>query len=167
MDISNPIFGRQAIHRLESLTQRCESSKPYIRFPGLRVSHWEEEPPEHLVLKARRNSTGLGETETPLLKGAYRFSCTLGPRTKQRLHKNLGQTYLQILEDLLGIHRVTVAHCVGRTSEAKVSGIIISVNSSGGGHIGKIWPHPSGLRIPRPNNKTGGITAPLISKQAA
>ena len=29
-----------------------------------------------------RSATGLGETETPLSEGAYKVSCTLGPRTK-------------------------------------------------------------------------------------
>ena len=33
--------------------------------------------------------------------------------------------------------------------EVKVSGIIIAMYSNGGGHFGKIWPHPSGLRSPR------------------
>ena len=47
----------------------------------------------------------------------------------------------------------------GRTLKANVLGIIISVNSSRGGYFGKIWPHPSGLRSPRPNNKLGGNTA--------
>ena len=37
----------------------------------------------------------------------------------------------------------------GRTLEAKVSGIIISVCSSRGGHFGKIWPHPSVNRLPK------------------
>ena len=56
-----------------------------------------------------------------------------------------------------------VAHCGGKTLEAKVSGIIISVNSSRGGHFGKIWPHPSALRSPRPNNKGGSTQLPLIT----
>ena len=49
-----------------------------------------------------KSSTGIEEIGTPLLKGAHRVSCALDPRAKQRIHKNLGQTYLQILEDLLG-----------------------------------------------------------------
>ena len=32
---------------------------------------------------------GLGEMETPFLKGAHRLSYALGPREKQRLHRNL------------------------------------------------------------------------------
>ena len=30
-------------------------------------------------------------------------------------------------------------------------------------HFGKIWPHPSGLISPRPNNNLGGNTTPPIS----
>ena len=57
---------------------------------------------------------------------------------------------------------VTVARCGGKTLEAKVSGII-NVCSFRGGHFGKVWPHPSGLRILRPNNNLGGNTSPPIS----
>ena len=93
-----------------------------------------------------------------LLEGAHRLSCALGLRTKQRLHRNLGQTYLQILEDLLGKEE---AHL-----EAEVLGIIISVNSPGGGDFGNTWPYLSGLRSPRANNNQVNIDPP-ISKQAA
>ena len=61
---------------------------------------------------------------------------------------------------------VNVAFCEGRTLKAKLSVILSSMPFSGGGHFGKIWPHPSALRSPRPNNP-GGITAPPLSKQAA
>lgn len=104
-------------------------------------------------------------------KGTNRISCALGPRAKQRLHRNLGQTCLWFLEDLLGKQGVTVAHCGVRILEANVSGIIISVNSSRGGHFDekkkKNWPQSSGLRSTRTNNKTGGNTTPAFSKQAA
>ena len=36
---------------------------------------------------------------------------------------------------------------------------------SGGGHFGKIWPHPSVLRSPRQNNNPGGITALPLTTQ--
>ena len=77
---------------------------------------WQEGP----VGLVHRNSTGLGEMETPLLKGTHRLSCALGPRVKQRLHRNLGQTCLQFLENLLGKQGVTVGCCGGRELEAKV-----------------------------------------------
>ena len=71
-----------------------EGSEPHIRFLSLGIWHQEEEPPEHLELRATRASVqdpmGLGEMETPLLKCTYKLSCALGPRAKQRLHKNLG-----------------------------------------------------------------------------
>ena len=38
---------------------------------------------------------------------------------------------------------VNVGCCEGRTLKAKLSEIFISVPFSGGGHFGKIWPHPS------------------------
>ena len=110
---------------------------------------------------------GLGEMETPFLKGAHRLSRALGPRAKQGLHRNLGQTRLQFLGDLLGKQRVTMACCGGRALEAKLLGIFISVCSSRGGHFGKMQPHPTALRSPRPNNNPDSITAPPISKQAA
>ena len=80
----------------QRLIYRSESSKPHVKSPCLGIWHWEKEPPEHLTLKASghawRSSMGLGKTETPFLKGAHRLSCALDPRTKQSLHRNLGQT---------------------------------------------------------------------------
>ena len=108
-----------------------------------------------------------GGNGDPFLKGAHRLSCVLGPRAKQRLHRYLGQTRLQFLENLLGKQGVNVAHCGGRALEAKLLGIFISLCFSGGDHFGETWPHPSALRSCRPNNNSSGITAPPISKQAA
>ena len=114
---------------------------------------------------ACRSSLGLGDTETPFLKEVHRLSCALGPRAKQSLHRNLGQIWLQFLEDLLGKQGVIVARCRGRTLEAKVSGIIISVCSSRGGHFGKIWPYPSGLRSPgQTTNQVGTQLHPSANR---
>ena len=33
-------------------SHRSESSEPHIRLPSLRIWHWDEQPPEHLALKA-------------------------------------------------------------------------------------------------------------------
>ena len=41
----------------------------------------------------------------------------------------------------------------------RFQGISISVRFPGGCHFGKIKPHPSGLRSPKPNSKKGGNTA--------
>ena len=105
--------------------------------------------------------------DSPFLKGTHRISCALGPRAKQRLHRKLGQTKLQFLEDLLGKQRLTVPCCGRRALEAKLLGIFIILCSSRDRHFGKIWPQPSMLRNPRKNNNPGGITATPISKQAA
>ena len=65
------------------------------------------------------NSTGLGETETPLLEETHKVSWLPGLRTKQGLLKNLGQTYLWVFEGLLEKQGMAVAHCGGKTLEVK------------------------------------------------
>ena len=92
------------------------------------------------------------------------FMCT-DSRAKQGHHKNLGQTYLWVLEGVLGKQGVAVALCGGRTLETEVLGIFIIMRSPGGCHFGKIWHQPSGLRSPRPDNKQGGNIAPPITKR--
>ena len=77
-------------------TYRSESSKPHIKSAHLGIWHLEKEPLGHLALKARgvvdRSDTGLGETETPFIKGTHKISHELGPRLKQTLHSNLDHT---------------------------------------------------------------------------
>ena len=49
-----------------------------------------------------RTSTGLGETETPLLEGTHKVVCALGPRGRSSdPGGRLNQTYLLVLEGLL------------------------------------------------------------------
>jgi len=57
-----------------------------------------------------------------LLEGAHRVSCALSPRANQGLHKNLSQTYLGVLEGLLGKQGEAVACHGGRTLEVEVPG---------------------------------------------
>ena len=59
-----------------------------------------------------------------------------------------------------------VAHWGAGHRRRRSKGVIPGVNVPRGGRFGKIWPQPSGLRGPRPNNRQGGNTAPLISKHA-
>ena len=68
---------------LQRFSHRSESSEPHLRVPSLGVWKWEEEPPEHLALKASGawNSTGLGETNSTL-GGTHKVSCTPGLREK-------------------------------------------------------------------------------------
>ena len=75
-------------------TYRSESSEPHIKSSHAGIWHWEKEPLEHPALKAsvHRSSIGLGETEAPFLKGTHRLLRALGPKAKQSLHRNLGQT---------------------------------------------------------------------------
>ena len=64
---------------------------------------------------AGRNSIILGETETLLWEGVQRVLYALGPSAKQELPKNLGQTYMQVLEHLWEKQGASVAYCGGRT----------------------------------------------------
>ena len=61
--------------------------------------------------------------------GTQRVSCALGPKARLRLPKSKGQTYLKVLKGLLGKQGVAVAQCGGRTLEAEVLGLNISVRS--------------------------------------
>ena len=36
----------------QRVSNRRESSEPHVRLPSVGVWHWQEEPPEHLALKA-------------------------------------------------------------------------------------------------------------------
>ena len=80
----------------QRLTYRSERCEPHIKLPLVGIWHWEKEPPEHLALKASetvcRSSMGLGEMETPFLKGTHKLLHALGPRANKMLHRNLGQT---------------------------------------------------------------------------
>ena len=149
---------------LQKLSHRNESSEPHVSFPGLGVWHWKEVPPEYLVLKASRawaqklHRTGANRDFTP--GGVTRgFMCT-GSHGKAGTHKNLGQTYLQVLEGLLGKQGMAVAYCGGMTLEAEVQGIVI-----GAGHFGKFWLHPSELRSPdQITNRVGTQPHPSANK---
>ena len=157
----------------QRLTHGSEGSEPHIRFPCLRIWHWEEEPLEHLALMASgacvqdlHGTGGIGDSTFE--RWTQVFMCT-GSEAKQKLYKDLGQTCLWFLEDLLGKQGMTTVHCEGRTLEAKVLKKI-SMNPFRGGHFGKIWPHPSALRILSPKEKpgkAGGNTDSPNSKQAA
>ena len=85
-----------------------------------------------------RSSTGLGETETLLLEDTDGIPCVLDLRAKQGLQESLGQTYLWVLEGILGKQGATVAPCGGRALQTEVLGIFIIMSSPGGYHFGKI-----------------------------
>ena len=110
MDISNPISTRWAAHRLENncITETHNErvlspmSGPHAWGSGIGrrnpQSIWYWRPVELVP----RSSMRLEEMETPFLKGTLKLSHALGPRAKQRLHRNLGQTGMQFLKYLLG-----------------------------------------------------------------
>ena len=69
-----------------------------------------------------RKSTGLGETETPLLEGIHFSSCILQPREKAVTSQKLGQTWLLLLESLLGKQGTAVAYVGTKTLVVVVLG---------------------------------------------
>ena len=154
----------------QRLNYRSESSEPHIKLPCVAIWHWEKEPPEHLTLQASgacaqelHGSRGNGD---PILKRRTQtFMCT-GSQGKA---VSIGVWFRPDCSSWRTSweNKGECGLCGGRTLEAKPSGIFSSLPFSGGGHFGKIWPHPSALKSPRPNNNPGGITALPISKQAA
>ena len=107
----------------------------------------------------------MGKTEIPFLKGAHKVLHALVPgQSRDSIGTWVGP---DCISWMIWENELTVACCGGRTLDAKILGIFISVCSSRGGHSGQIWPHPPRLRGPRPNNKLGGIIALPISKKAA
>ena len=57
-----------------------------------------------------------------------------------------------------------MAHYVSRALETEGTRNNHQQSSSVGDHFGKIWPHPSRLGSPKPNNKHGGNSDLLICK---
>ena len=113
----------------------------------------------------RRSSKRQEEMETPFLKGSHRISCALGPRVKERLHRNLGQTWLQV-RGSPGQTRGDCGSLWGKDSGGKVLGNNHQYKHLWTGHFGKIWPHSSVLRGPGQTITQVGNTTPPISKQA-
>lgn len=85
----------------------------------------------------------------PLLESAHKVSCALGPRVKQGLFKNLGQTYLQVLEGILGRQRSALGHC-GASNTGGAGLRILGMSTPGGCHFGtQTWSHPSADKLPK------------------
>ena len=70
-----------------------------------------------------RTSTGLGETETPLLQGTHNVMCVSGLRGKEQWpHRRLYQTNLLVLEGLLQRQGVAAAHSGDKDTGSRSSG---------------------------------------------
>ena len=131
----------------QRLTYRSDSSEPHIKPPGVGIWHWEKEPLEHLALKAsgacaqELHRTG-GNGDCILKRHTQTFMCT-GSQGKAKSPWESESNLTAVLGGHPGKTGINVACCEGRTLKAKLLGIYSSAPFSGGGHFGKIWPHPS------------------------
>ena len=163
---------------LQKFSHRSESSEPHIRLPSLGVCHWEEDPTEHLALKASgawvQELHRTGGNRDSAFGGAHKMSHTPWPRAKA-VTSDLGQIYLLVLGCVLRRQRMAIA----LSGIIKAGGRNIRECSStwtlvGGRHLAwvistKTWPYPTACRLQflRPNNQQGGNTTPPINRQAA
>ena len=70
---------------------------------------------KQVELELHRN----GGNRESTFEGCTQVFRALGPTAKQQLHWNLEQTYLQVLEDLLGQWRSTVAHSWSKKTSSR------------------------------------------------
>ena len=96
-----------------------------------------------------RNSTGLGETETPLWEGAYKVSWTPGTRGKSSDHIEACQTYLLVLEGFLQRWGDGCGSLWGQRHWWEYFwGVLIGMSPLGGCHfVTKTWPYPRASRL--------------------
>ena len=69
-----------------------------------------------------RTSTGLGETETPLLEGTHKVVCASGPSGRSSDPIGLNQAYLLVLEGLPQRRGVAVSHQEDKDTGSRSSG---------------------------------------------
>ena len=158
---SNPITTGWVTHKLENTytlksTHWSEGSEPHVTsgFPtwesGNRRGNSQRIRLWRLAGFDCRTSTGLGETETPLLEGTHKVVCTSGPRGKEEWpHRRLNQTSLLVLGGLLQRRGVAVAHC-----EDKDTGSISS------GKYSLAWALPESAIIPTKEPVTSSAGSP-------
>ena len=131
----------------QRLTYKSESSEPHIRLSRVGIWHREKEPLAHLALKASgacvQELHWTGGNGDPILKRhTQTFTCTES-QGKAKSPRESRSSLTAVLGGHPGKTGVNVAFCGERTLEAKLSEVFSSVPFSGGGHFGKIWPHPS------------------------
>ena len=107
------------------------------------VWHWEEELPKHLALKASEFRLR-GGRETPLLEGAD--SMHQDPVEKHCFHTSLSQTYLLVVEGLLGMQ---AGSCGSRWGQwhwgRQFRAVLVDMSPPGGCLL--TWPHPTAYRL--------------------
>ena len=98
--VDDPQTGRLYIPDLQ------ESSEPHIRLPRLGSSIARRSPQSIWLWRP----AGLECGSCTELEGAHKVTCTATQGTGCN-HRSLGETYLWVLEDLLGRWGSAVAHC--------------------------------------------------------
>ena len=153
-------------------TYWSEGSEPHVRLHNLGVRQWEDKPQRIGLWRLEgfdcRTSTGLGETETPLLEGTHRVVCSSGPRGKEQWPlRRLNKTYLLVLKGLRQRRGVAVAHHRDK-----------DIGSRSSGKYSLAWALPESTISPtkepvasvlgylRWNKQQGGNPAPPINRQA-
>ena len=108
----------QRIIILQEFSHRSESSELPTRLPSLGIWYLREGAPRAFGFQSWQGLSA-GAPQDWGKQGlhswrVHKVSCSLGPRAKQWLHRSLGQTYLCVLEGLLGRCWSTVAHRRGK-----------------------------------------------------
>ena len=116
----------------EQLYHRSSPTRVKVLSPTLGFSAWgsgnRRRSPQRIQLWRPmgfdgRTSTGLGETETPLLEGTHKVLCAREPRGKEQWpHRRLNETYLLVLEGLLQRRGAAVAHGRDKDTGSSSSG---------------------------------------------
>ena len=154
---SDLIPPRWAAHRLENISQvlhRSQSSKPHIRLTSLGVASgggalrvFGFQAQQECFQELHRTGENIFHPW-----GEHARACKhQDPEEKQWLHRNLGQTYLLVLEGLLGKQGVAVPSEVIRVGGRHL-GVFICMNSPWGRHLAwvfstKTWPYWTACRL--------------------
>ena len=106
-----------------------------------------------------------GGSGDPILQRPMQTVMCTGSQGRAEAPQESGLDLIAVFEGSPGKTGVNVARRGGRILEARLSGIFISMHFSGGGRLGKIWPHPSVLRSPRPTTiQVGSQPHPSVNR---
>ena len=131
----------------QRFSHRSESWEPYVRLPSLGYGIRRRSPQSIWLWRPVglecRSSTGLGETETPLLEGTHKVSRAQGPGQSGDSIRAWARPTCGSSSVSWGDGGLSVAHWWWMPQ-----GILISMSSPGGCHFGtETWPHPATCKL--------------------